>query len=104
MSDHDEKLFTLKKGKKEPKAKAKWAGGRKALGKVWTGREDWALFQHLHPTASKPDWSAVATATGRDSKVNFTHTLKNRKKEMVWLTTCSPVRIGPRSWRRSSRV
>ena len=30
-------------------------GGRKALGKVWTGREDWALFQHLHPTASKPD-------------------------------------------------
>lgn len=39
------------------------------LGAAWTGTEDWALFQCVHPKVSKPDWKSVAQAVGRDAKV-----------------------------------
>lgn len=44
-------------------------GGPKKLGQAWTGEEDWALFQYLHPKI-KPDWKNAAAAVGRDAKVS----------------------------------
>lgn len=43
-------------------------GSSKKLGQAWTGEEDWALFQYLHPKI-KPDWKSAASAVGRDAKV-----------------------------------
>ena len=44
-------------------------GSPKKLGQAWTGEEDWALFQYLHPKI-KPDWKTAASVVGRDAKVS----------------------------------
>lgn len=46
-------------------------GSPKKLGQAWTGEEDWALFQCLHPKI-KPDWKTAASVVGRDAKVSST--------------------------------
>jgi hypothetical protein len=45
-------------------------GSAKKLGQAWTGDEDWALLQYLHPKLSKPDWKSAASTVGRDAKVS----------------------------------
>ncbi|WVR04381.1 hypothetical protein IAU60_001383 [Kwoniella sp. DSM 27419] len=51
-------------------SKSPTKNGHKAHPKAWSGDEDWALFQELHPKVSKPDWAGVArvVGNGRDAK------------------------------------
>lgn len=72
--EYEQKPVLGKGGKKGSRGKgikvgSRKNGGTRAAGKVWTGQEDWALFQELHPKA-KADWNVVAAATRRDSKVS----------------------------------
>lgn len=48
-----------KKGRKSagsPTKRGRASGTPKKLGQAWTGEEDWALFQQIHPRVSKSDW------------------------------------------------
>jgi len=43
----------------------------KKPGVAWSPEEDWALFQKMHPKASKPNWQDIADCIGRDAKVSY---------------------------------
>jgi hypothetical protein len=55
---------------KKKKASSSVGGCGKKPGLAWIPEEDWMLFRCLHPKVEKPNWAAVATATGRNSKVS----------------------------------
>ena len=77
--DANPRRKTASKGRGTPKSgKAKGHTGQKAVGKAWSGEEDWKLFQSIHPKASV-SWTTIAEATGRDSKVSLPALLGNRQ-------------------------
>lgn len=62
---------SIKTPKSKTQANSKTPGSSaKKLGQAWTGDQDWALFQYIHPKVAKPDWRNAAMEVGRDAKVS----------------------------------